>query len=275
MFQMVWFCALLFFALSNLSYVKVPNPFKASALTDIFSLRAVIDLAGVLLSEMIFILKSENDRKTELDAIRSVLNTQYQQYRNSQENIDLVNRKYHDMKNLLVALRAQESSDKRLAYLDEAEEGLRLYEAENKTGNSVLDTILTSKSYRCLKHDIQLHVVADGALLGSMHVTDVATIFGNALDNAIEHEIQIPEKEKRLIRVSLSRRSQMAIILIENYFQGELKEGPTGLLTIKGDTQYHGYGIKSIRFAVQKYHGVMTTGVEDGWFQLKILLPLS
>ena len=67
--------------------------------------------------EMIFHIKYENDQRAELDVIRSVLHAQYQQYRSSQENIALVNQKYHDMKNLLVALRAQENNKQRLAYL--------------------------------------------------------------------------------------------------------------------------------------------------------------
>ena len=274
MVALVWFITLSIFCLSNLSYVEVSLPFRATNLPDIFNIRAIIDLAGVVMIEAFFAKASRDDKEKELDAIRNVLNAQYLQFRVSQENMDLVNCKYHDMKHLLQVLRSQDASEKMLPYLEEAEEELRLYEAEYSTGNSVLDTILTSKGYRCLKLGIQMKVVADGSLLSHLHVMDIATIFGNALDNALEHESQIPEKEKRLIRVSLSRHGQMALLLIENYFQGELLEDSFGLVTTKKDKRYHGYGVKSIRYAVQKYHGIMTTGVEDGWFRLKILIPL-
>ncbi len=47
---------------------------------------------------------------------------------------------------------------------------------------------------------------------------NLATIFGNALDDAIEHVMQIPDPERRLIRVSVSRRGNMACILVEKLF---------------------------------------------------------
>ena len=36
--------------------------------------------------------------------------------------------------------------------------------------------------------------VVDGKLLDFIHVMDICSIFGNALDNAIEHVILIPEE---------------------------------------------------------------------------------
>lgn len=45
------------------------------------------------------------------------------------------------------------------------EQEIRSYEAQNKTGNEVLDTILTSKSLYCQQHGITLTCVADGAAL--------------------------------------------------------------------------------------------------------------
>lgn len=41
-------------------------------------------------------------------------------------------------------------------------------------------------------------------MLKDMYVMDICTIFGNALDNAVECEMQIENKEKRLIHVTVS-----------------------------------------------------------------------
>ena len=190
---------LLIFCLSNLSYANVNTPFSGSSNEiEIFNIRTLIDLAGFVILEAMFIQKMEDDRKKELDAIKNILYTQYVQYRTSQENIDVINRKYHDLKHQLQVIREENNQEKKNAYLDEIEEGIRKYEAENKTGNPVLDTILTSKSGFCLKHDIQLVSIVDGMLLNNIHVMDICTIFGNALDNAIEYELQIPERKKEL-----------------------------------------------------------------------------
>ena len=271
---LLWAMTVIFFALSNLSYIEVPSPFRGSALTDVFSIRSLVDLAGVIMLEFLYIQKMEEVRRQESDAIQSVLYAQYQQFRQSQENIELINHKYHDLKHQIQVLRSEEDQGKRGQYLDEIEQGIRFYETEHKTGNPVLDTILTSKAQQCLKLGIQMHVVADGKLLGKIHVMDLATIFGNALDNAIEHEIQILEKERRMIRISVSQKGDMVCISMENVFEGSLKTDEAGLVTTKADKRYHGYGVKSIQYAAKKYHGFVHVGAEDGWFRLRILMPL-
>ena len=90
-------------------------------------------------------------------------------------------------------------------------------------------------------------VVADGKLLNQIHVMDLCTIFGNALDNAIEYEVQIQDPEMKMIHVSISEKQSFVCVLVENYYEGEhLKIGELPSTT-KADKQYHGYGLKSIR----------------------------
>jgi sensor histidine kinase regulating citrate/malate metabolism len=178
------------------------------------------------------------------------------QFRESQENINLINQKYHDLKHQLHIIRNERDDTKRTQYLDEIESGIKKYETEYKTGNSVLDTILTSKGQQCDKFNIKLTVVADGQLLGSLHVMDICTIFGNALDNAIEYEVQIDEITQRMIHVSVSKKSSSKF-----------------LKTSKKDDRFHGFGIRSIRYAVQKYGGYVKINVLDHWFRVEILIP--
>ena len=270
---LVWVSAAAFFALSNLSYVDPSTPFSGTDLPQVFRIRTLVGLAGVFMLELFHVQKVETDRRREAEAIRNVLNTQYMQYRESQENIDMLNRKYHDLKHQLEILRSETDDKKRTEYYDELEKGIRFYETEHKTGNSVLDTILTSKSRTCRKLNIEMKVIADGKLLDRIHVMDIASIFGNALDNAIEHEAQIPDPELRMIRVSVHSRDSMTCISIENYFQGVLKTEGGEIRTTKADNGYHGYGLKSIRYTAEKYGGFVTARVEDGWFRLQILLP--
>ena len=65
--------------------------------------------------------------------------------------------------------------------------------------------MLTGKSLYCQKHRITLSVIADGSRLHFMDVMDICTIFGNALDNAIECELKIQEKSMRaMTRIPLA-----------------------------------------------------------------------
>ena len=272
---LVWSMAILVFALSNLSYVSVKTPFSGTDSREIFNIRTLFDLTGLLMMEAFHLQKLDADRKKETDVMNMLLQKQYMQFRMSQENIDLINRKYHDLKHQIQIIREEVNDGKRKEYLDEIEAGITRYESEYKTGNSVLDTILSSKSELCLKNQIVLTVVADGTLLHEIHVMDLCTIFGNALDNAIEHEVQIEDVEKRKIRVTVSQKNKFVCIVVENYFEGEMDDSGHLPQTTKKDKEYHGYGLKSIRHAVQKYGGYMNVHGEGHWFRLEMILPLK
>ena len=41
------------------------------------------------------------------------------------------------------------------------------------------------------------------------------------------------------------------------------------------DKEYHGYGLKSIRHAVQKYGGYINVHGEGHWFRLEMIIPLK
>ena len=84
------------------------------------------------------------------------------------------------------------------------------------------------KTIYCQKHGITITSVIDGTLFKFMNAMDISSIFGNALDNAIECETKIASKEKRLIHVNAHSRKNFLIILFENYYEGESHLG-TGL----------------------------------------------
>ena len=104
-----------------------------------------------------------------------MLQNQYQQYKQSRESIELINYKYHDLKHQIAVLRSEQDPGRRNEFLNKMEEEIRQYELQNKTGNKVLDTVLTSKSLYCGKHGITLTTVADGSLLDFMDIMDICS----------------------------------------------------------------------------------------------------
>lgn len=261
------------FFVSNLSFVYANTPFSSQITREIFNIRTLVDLSGLTILYAYHILRREMQAKYDLDAMRNILQSQYAIYRKSGESIDIINRKYHDLKHQIAILRTEEDSTKRQAFLDEMESEIKLYEAQNKTGNSVVDTILTGKSITCQKHNIELTCVVDGKLLNFMHVMDICTILGNALDNAIECEIQIKEQEKRLIHVEVLSKKEFIVLRFENYFEGKLEFEDNLPTTTKANKEYHGYGIKSIQYTAKKYNGWTTVNKKGNWFELTIVIP--
>ena len=263
------------FAISNMGFVFSNTPFNGPYMIQIATVRTLIDFGGVAIIYAYHVQRMDLRVRHELESVQTILHNQYVQYQQSQEAMDIINYKYHDLKHHIMALRTEDNQEKREAYLDQMEEEIRNYEAQNKTGNKVLDTLLTSKNLFCMKNHISMTSVVDGTLFDFMDVMDICSIFGNALDNAIECEKKIKDREKRLIHVSAFAQRNFLIIRFENYCENDLifdAELPT---TTKEDSRFHGYGLKSLRYTVRKYGGEVDINVQDNWFELKILIPME
>ena len=263
------------FAVSNISYLTINTPFSGRYSFEIANIRTIVNLAGIAILYAHFMQCCEMWTRKELEAVQNVLQNQYTQYMQSKDSIELINYKYHDLKHQIAVLRSEEDPGKREAFLDQMEAEIRQYEAQNKTGNKVLDTVLTSKSLYCNKNGITFTCVADGTLLDFMDVMDICSIFGNALDNAIECEMKIADREKRLIHVTVSRQKAFLILKFENYCEEKLQYQDGNIATTKKDKKYHGYGMKSIRYTVNKYGGAVVIDTKENWFDLKILIPIK
>ena len=273
-----WFTALfigiIVFGFSNLRFITDGTSYGQYS-REIASARTMIDIAGVAVLYAHYLSICNNTIMQELAAVQKTLQTQYQQYRQSRESIDLINMRYHDMKHQIQYLRGEQDADKRNEFLDKMENDIKSFELQNKTGNAVLDTILTGRSLYCYKHGITMTSVADGKLLDFMEVVDICNIFGNALENAIESVLTIEDKEKRLIHVTVSQVNDFVMIKIENYFEGKLKTEEGEYLTTKSDKKYHGYGIKSIKYTADRYDGAVYINTDNNWFDMKILIPIK
>lgn len=262
------------FAVSNLSFVTTNTPFSGQYTFEIANIRTLVNLGGVAMLYAHLVQCCEVKVRRELESVENVLQNQYQQYKQSRESIDLINYKYHDLKHQIAVLRSEQDPERRNEFLNKMEDEIRQYELQNKTGNHVLDTVLTSKTLYCDKHGITLTSVADGKLLEFMDIMDICSIFGNALDNAIECELKIPDKEKRLIHVTVTRQKNFLMIRFENYYEGKLNIKEGRFATTKKEKQFHGYGIKSIRYTANKYEGAVNIDTTGNWFDLKVLIPL-
>lgn len=153
--------AIAVFLISNISYVYPDTPFSSSLPGGLFYIRTLVDFSGLLI---LFLQRDrwrELSMQKEMEAVNAILRRQYEQYNLSKENIEIINRKYHDLKHQIAVVRAERNSDKREQYLQEMENDIKMYEAQNKTGNKVLDTILTGKHLYCVQHEINFTCVAD------------------------------------------------------------------------------------------------------------------
>lgn len=193
------------------------------------------------------------------------------QYTFSRENIDLLNRKYHDLKHQLQAMEYMERGECR-KLLKETSDEIALYDAKIQTGNEVLDTILTEKSILCISRGIKISYNVNARHLDKIKVTDLYILMGNALDNAIECVSELENQDRRTISVTVKNQGSMIYIATENYFEREIQIKEGFPVTHKKDKENHGFGMKSMEHIAKTYHGSIRITAENQIFRLQILM---
>ena len=262
---LVFVVILVFICLSRLTN---DDPERSSLAMMAESLYAMICSAFIIVIEMSM---AHNDRiSRELLDMKMLLSLEREQYLMTKENIEIINEKCHDLKHQIALLR-NDKSDKSIS---EIEKAIMIYDSTVKTGNVVLDTLLTDKKLQCESKRIKLTTVVNGKILEFMDEMEVYSLFGNALSNAIESVGAILDEDMRHIAVTVKQIGHMCSIHIENPYVGELVFDDDLPETTK-DKNWHGFGMKSMDRIVSSYGGVMTVTAEGGIFKLDILIPVS
>ena len=201
----------------------------------------------------------------EMDTLNLLYERQRQQYQIARQNVQIINRKCHELKVQIADLRRLQPDEATTQSLDEAEQAARMYDANAATGNEVLDVVLTEKSLLCEAQRIRLNCVADGTCLAAIEPGDLYALFSNLLDQAIDAAAQ-QQNDRRMIDLLVCRRQGFAVINVI---------GPALSGSQSDHGRRHSYELKVARRVVQKYSGAMATEPRGELFAVKIVLPLT
>lgn len=197
------------------------------------------------------------------------LQQQFAYYQEKMKDEERVRSIYHDLKNHLLVMENRQNTEETRQMAETLRSQIADYEDYVHTGNEFLDIILKDKAAKAREKQIDFSAMVDFHGIDFMEPLDISTIFGNAIDNAIEASENLPEY-KRLITVKAERVRDMLLITIENNTQpgNHLTEGTT-----KKDRFVHGFGIPNIKKAVERYSGQCSFQQEERVYRLKILIP--
>lgn len=220
----------------------------------------------VILLDLFRFRKAEQEQTL----LNRLLKQEQEQHEMSRATVEVINRKCHDLKHQISALRHQSEADQEKS-IAELEHAILLYDNLAKTGNNDLDIVLAEKTFLAEKHGVKLQCIVDGERFSFMRTEDICSLFGNAIDNAIEAATKEPAAEKRIVMLRTSMKGNMLSLHVENPCSQKPQFADGLPLTSKGDTDYHGFGMRSMRYVAEKYGGVLTAAWEDGFFSLDVL----
>ena len=259
---------LIAFVISFLAAFSILNLGRAADLTLFISsgiLSAIFMIIFVYTKNLLYLREQEQRDKMQI----AQLQQQFAYYQEKMKDEERIRSIYHDLKNHLLVMENRQNTEETRQMAETLRSQIADYEDYVHTGNEFLDIILKDKAAKAREKQIDFSAMVDFHGIDFMEPLDISTIFGNAIDNAIEASENLPEY-KRLITVKAERVRDMLLITIENNTQpgNHLTEGTT-----KKDRFVHGFGIPNIKKAVEKYGGQCSFQQEERVYRLKILIP--
>lgn len=227
----------------------------------------------IMLGHESYLRYSEQTR--ELARLNDRMRSQQEQFSLRKDAMEKMDARYHDMKHMFLSIESMQSVGEIHDYVRRSREDMRPIEVLRFSGNDTIDIILAEKTQECDKLHIRLTPYVDAQDFGFMDPADIATIFGNALDNAVEACAQVQDPALRRINVKVCTQKSFVVAKFQNYFVYSLRKGEELYMTTKADVENHGFGLRNIKAAVDKYSGEMNITATDNEFVLTVLLPIG
>lgn len=243
-----------------ITFVKISDScVLSSSLNWMLTLSAVFLLTINLL---IFGIEQYNRKKnlefTEMQLLlqKESDSTQYYEMLLSQhENQSIL---VHDIKKHLQSidmLNDKKDHDKIHLYIRELMQSSDLKEVSRLCDHEILNAILSRFGRNCFDKHIAFHADIRSGIIDFIADADITSLFCNLLDNAIEAAEHIPDS---FIDVSSYKREKtpfVVITVVNSCRKNPFDEQNSALITTKPNKYKHGFGLKSIRKIIIKYHG--------------------
>lgn len=259
------------------------NPFLDFFVGDFAHIFSMLLLMGLFIAIGSLVRNMNDSMKREQQA---VLSTQKLHFELSQsmlrakhtENVRVIQ---HDMKNHLLAIDALATAGetaRQHAYIQGLLASLITDKAEHSCGNIVIDSMVSSK--RIImdeKHIASQWQVQDG-IPEHLGIDDIkiCTLLSNALDNALEACLRLPEEAKRsaVIDVKIKYDASGLFVRIQNPCK-DVKAAIRDAFRLSSKrVNAPGFGMRAIRRTVNETGGELSIAQSDnGQFMLTAYLP--
>ncbi|MBR0407294.1 MAG: sensor histidine kinase [Clostridia bacterium] len=215
----------------------------------------------------------------ELDSFRhenrtmhDFISNKMRYYEMSHEGIVTLQTKCHDLKHQIHAIRSEAGKAKFDEYLNELEDSINEYSTVIECGNQTVDIVLTEKNILCYAAHVKFSYMIDGALFNFLTEREIYSLFGNALDNALEAVSKIENPEERMITLKSNTRGALVVLQVENTYAGDMLLTDDALPHTTKSGSGHGFGLRSISRIAEKHGGMMSLRTEGGVFKLSVVM---
>lgn len=203
--------------------------------------------------------------------MQNFIQNKMQYYQMSRDGITSLQIKCHDLKHQIAAIRTKTEKENFDKYLDRLEDSIIEYGTVVECGNETINVVLTEKNILCSTCGVKFSYILDGSLFDFMTEMEIYSLFGNALDNALESCSKVTVPEKRVISLKAAARGDLVVLHVDNCFEEPFKM-VNGLPQTTKKGSGHGFGLRSIQNIAEKYDGVVSVQADGDLFKLTVLM---
>lgn len=237
---------------------------------------AALIYAGILITTVSY------QKLTAFHEIRERHLMEEQQMRAMQERMEEAEQRYDGIRRMKHEMRGHLTNIKGLAesgcygdieeYIAKMDESMAVLELTVKTGNAVLDVIISDKQKTAHRQGIRFVSEFVYPESKGYHPYDVGIIVGNLLQNALEACSRMTAGERYIILRGIQKK-KFFLIEVQNSFEGEIEmDGEEKLPRSAKKDAMHGIGLSNVKREVEKYMGDMDIKVTEGKFCVVVML---
>lgn len=230
---------------------------------------------ALLFAVLVYRLQRQRELEAEVAQLKQEqaesLQREYQALRRTYEDNAKL---YHDLHNHIEAIyHCLTQGDLQAAerYCADLRTPLQALSQTVFTGDQAVDYLIASKLALAQRAGIATAVHIEYPRHTNLRSVDLTAILGNLLDNALEAAETAPEPQ-RFLHLTIRRIHAMLVLKVENG-TGSVPIRENGALrTAKADKAMHGWGLKSVQTAAERYDGTLSTSYQDGVFRAVVTL---
>ncbi|MBQ6563670.1 MAG: sensor histidine kinase [Clostridia bacterium] len=217
-----------------------------------------------------------NKLQVESELAQQQLSEQYQLFLKEQEAGEQVRALRHDLRNHLHTIEKMAASNDAgtiRQYVSDLQTAAEQAESASVTGNATLDALVSAKMPVFEKNGIRFENYLSMREVALFSPMEICTLFGNAIDNAVEALSDSRVTDKR-IHMSGGIIHDSLVVKIENPYGHELRPGQHHFESTKQIARPHGYGLMNIERTIQEHGGSVTYKTDNGMFTMVWMIPL-
>lgn len=232
---------------------------------------------NILVFVLFFRLQKNMDMQSRYELLQQQTELQSQSIEKLENSYMRMRQLRHDMQNQLLVVRTLLDNQK---YEDLEQYVKTMINTVDEaafmpiSGQSAVDAILNEKLLAAHKNKISTQFDIDDLSQLPIRPMDLCIILANALDNAVEACVKIPDNSDRYIRLKITVSDDAIVISCANPTADTPRIKNNQCPSSKKDAANHGFGLRSIQTTATKYGGDYLIRCQNQVFTLVVKLNI-